>query len=124
MKILNNTAISIRPFIGSKNYLQSQEFYQLLGFQVMNVGPKLSFVKVNDTVGFYLQDAYVKKWVDNTMLFIEVEDVEAWHQKIKALDLESKYKLVRCSEIQIEHWGKEFFLHDPEGILWHIGKFN
>ena len=21
-------------------------------------------------------------------------------------------------------WGNEFFLHDPSGILWHIGKFH
>ena len=114
---------SIRPFIGSKNYQQSIGFYQQLGFEVLNVGEKLSYVRMNEKIGFYLQDAYVKKWVHNTMLFFEVDDVGAWHQKVKELDLVNQYKVVRCSEIVYEDWGKEFFLHDPEGILLHIGNF-
>ena len=28
------------------------------------------------------------------------------------------------SEIVKNDWGNEFFLHDPSGILWHIGKFH
>ncbi len=122
--ILNNRAHSIRPFIGCKDYQQSQEFYRLLGFEVLCIGQKMCVVKIDDQVAFYLQDFYTKDWVDNTMLFLEVEDVEAWHKKINSLDIVNQYPLVRCSEIVIEDWGKEFFLHDPEGILWHIGKFN
>ncbi len=26
--------------------------------------------------------------------------------------------------IQKYDWGKECFLHDPSGILWHIGEFS
>jgi len=25
--------------------------------------------------------------------------------------------------IGTEYWGKECFLHDPSGILWHFGEF-
>jgi hypothetical protein len=28
------------------------------------------------------------------------------------------------SKIVNNDWGSEFFLHDPSGILWHIGCFN
>ncbi len=73
--------------------------------------------------GFYLQDAYVKDWVDNTMIFLEVDDVERYHTELSALGLHDKYKLVRLSGIHNNDWGREIFMHDPSGILWHFGEF-
>jgi formate-dependent nitrite reductase cytochrome c552 subunit len=73
--------------------------------------------------GLFLQDAYVKDWVDNTMLFVEVENVEQYWDEVLALDLTTKYEGVRLVPIRHEAWGKEFFLHDPSGILWHFGEF-
>ena len=43
--------------------------------------------------------------------------------KMLALDLPSKYNSVRLTPIREYDWGKECFLHDPSGILWHIGEF-
>jgi hypothetical protein len=57
------------------------------------------------------------------MLFIEVTDVQQCYQDLKALDLPSKFKGVRLTPIREEPWGKECFLHDPSGILWHFGSF-
>jgi len=57
------------------------------------------------------------------MVFMEVEDMDAHFEKIEALNLPQKYKGVKLSEIVYNHWGNEFFLHDPSGILWHIGVF-
>lgn len=25
--------------------------------------------------------------------------------------------------VGVEHWGRECFVHDPSGILWHFGEF-
>lgn len=73
--------------------------------------------------GFYLQDYYVKDWVDNSMIFLEVQNLENHLNYVKSLELEKKYKNVRISEIKQNDWGNEFFIHDPSGILWHIGEF-
>jgi len=116
-------AISIRTFIGSKHFDQSREFYKALGFTEYVVGEKLIYFELQAHIGFYLQDYYVKPWVNNSMVFLEVEDVEAWHTKVEQLRLVDQYKHVRCSDIVKESWGEEFFLHDPEGILWHFGRF-
>ena len=70
-----------------------------------------------------MQDAYVKDWVDNTMVFLEVDDVARYYDEILALDLPSKYEGVRIVPIRNHPWGRECFLHDPSGILWHIGEF-
>ena len=74
--------------------------------------------------GFYLQDAYVRDWIHNSMIFLEVENIEAYWNELIALDLQVKYETVKLVPIKNEAWGKEFFVHDPSGVLWHIGTFN
>ncbi len=113
---------SIRPFVGSKDFQESKRFYELLGFKVNWVGDKMSFLALGD-FGFYLQDAYVKDWVDNTMLFLEVAEPDAFLKHLESLDLKSQFPKVRLSKMVTNDWGPEFFLHDPAGVLWHIGAF-
>jgi hypothetical protein len=114
---------SIRPFIGTKDFNQSKSFYIDLGFEEIIISNNLVYFKINDTLGFYLQDAYVKDWINNTMLFVEVENVEDYYNKLLNLGLPNKYKNVRLIPIKKETWGSECFLHDPSGILWHFGMF-
>lgn len=114
---------SIRPFIGAKDFNLSRQFYRDLSFEEITISTNMSFFKGGD-FGFYLQDAYVKDWVDNSMIFLEVENVEYYLEEINKLDLVNKYAGARLSDIVHNTWGKEFFLHDPSGILWHIGSFN
>ncbi|AZQ43280.1 VOC family protein [Nonlabens ponticola] len=113
---------SVRPFIGSADFKTSKEFYLTLGFKELWSSYSMSYFDYNG-FGFYLQDAYVKDWVDNTMLFLEVSDLEETHQGFKSLDLKEKFPKSKLSEIVKDDWGDEFFLHDPLGILWHIGTF-
>jgi len=113
---------SMRPFIGARDFEQSRRFYLDLGFQEHVIDPKMSFFQDNG-FGFYLQDAYVKDWVDNTMVFLEVEDVEESQRRMSALNLPATYPGVRLSTVKDFDWGREFYLHDPSGILWHIGAF-
>ncbi|MEN8776160.1 MAG: glyoxalase [Polaribacter sp.] len=114
---------SIRPFIGTKDFEKSRAFYTELGFLELVLSENMSVFKVDEKLSFYLQKAYVKDWVDNTMLFLEVENVEAYLAVLKAKKLTEKFKKVKLSKIVNNDWGKEFFLHDPSGILWHIGCF-
>ena len=114
---------SIRAFIGSKNFIISQNFYKDLGFEEVITSEKMSYFHFGK-FGFYLQDAYVKDWVDNTMIFFEVDNLESTLKTIQNLNLTEKYENVRLSKIVYNEWGNEFFLHDPSGILWHFGAFN
>lgn len=115
-------AISIRPFIGAENFELSRSFYRDLGFEESVLFPNLSLFRIGE-LGFYLQDAYVKEWIDNTMVFVEVEDVDRHWKDLVALDLPTKYKGVRLVPIHTHDWGRECFVHDPCGILWHFGEF-
>jgi len=113
---------SIRPFIGAKDFELSRNFYLELGFEETILGNTMSVFKMED-VAFYLQDAYVRDWIDNSMLFLEVDNVDDFWASLVALDLTTKYTDVKLVPIQVYDWGKECFLHDPSGILWHIGEF-
>ncbi len=114
---------SIRSFIGAKDFHISKQFYTELGFTEAFSSDDMSYFEMSG-FGFYLQDYYVKKWVNNSMLFLEVSDLDAHFEAIKKLELDKKYKNVRLTEIVKNDWGNEFFMHDPSGVLWHIGEFN
>ena len=120
---MKNISRSIRPFIGAKNFDLSRDFYRFLGFKESILFYNMSYFQA-DGLGFYLQDAYIKDWIDNSMIFLEVEDVDSYWKELVALDITSKYEGVRLSSIRHYDWGRECYMHDPSGILWHIGEVN
>src|SRR5437762_858439 len=120
---MEHKAISIRPFIGAKDFELSRSFYRDLGFEEKILTQNMSLFKTGN-LGFYLQDAYVQDWIDNLMIFLEVDDVDRYWSELLALDLTTKYKNVKLTAIRVNDWGRECFLHDPSGILWHFGEFN
>ena len=120
---MDHKAKSIRPFIGAKNFELSRSFYRDLGFEENVLGDTLSVFKTGNSA-FYLQNAYVKDWVDNTMVFMEVENVTQFYTDLVALNLTDKYDDVKLVPVKNLDWGSECFLHDPSGVLWHFGEFN
>ena len=121
---MQHQAKSVRAFIGAKDFEESRNFYKDLGFEESIISKGMSYFKIYDDLGFYLQDYYTKDWVDNSMLFLEVDDVERYFTELKNLNLTNKYKNVKLTPIKVEDWGKECFMHDPSGILWHFGQFS
>jgi len=119
---MEHKAKSIRPFIGAKNFDLSRSFYRDLGFEEITLGHNMSVFNI-EGLAFYLQDAYVQDWIDNTMIFLEVEDVSRYWNELVTLNLTSKYKDAKISPIKTHDWGRECFIHDPSGVLWHIGEF-
>lgn len=113
---------SIRPFVGAKDFETSRRFYRDLGFKEEVLSHDFSFFHTN-SIGFYLQKYYVREWIDNLMFFFEVDDADAYQKQLESLDLPSRYEGVKLSKVQDREWGKECFLHDPSGVLWHFGHF-
>ncbi|WP_149241681.1 VOC family protein [Dyadobacter sp. 32] len=120
---MEHRAASMRPFIGAKDFEVSRNFYRDLGFTETVLSTELSVFKTGQ-LAFYLQNAYVKDWIDNTMIFLEVDNVDQFYQDLSALNLPEKYDGVKLTPILTDYWGRECFLHDPSGILWHFGEFS
>lgn len=119
---MKQTIKSIRPFIGAKNFEESRSFYRDIGFEEVVLSHNFSVFKKQE-IAFYLQDYYAKEWIENSMVFIEVENTEEYYDEMLALNLAQKYATAKLLPIKTMDWGKEFFLHDPSGILWHFGEF-
>lgn len=113
---------SIRPFIGAKDFEISRNFYRDLGFEEVVLEPKLSLFSLQG-ICFYLQDYYTKDWIENTMIFMEVADTDEFWKELQTLNLTEKYKDIQLSPVRAMEWGKECFVHDPSGVLWHFGEF-
>ncbi len=113
----------IRPFLGSADFEVSRRFYRELGFREVVLSDQMSAFN-SGAVWFYLQRYFVQEWVDNTMVFLEVSDLECQRSAILESGLVDRYEGGRVSEIQENEWGREFFMHDPSGNLWHIGSFS
>lgn len=120
----NYKASSIRAFIGAKDYHESRRFYRELGFEEIVLDKSMCLFKVDDKLAFYLQDYYLEDWINNSMIFLEVEDVEACEVMLHEKKLPEKFKNVRITPIKKWDWGREIFIHDPSGVLWHFGQFN
>ncbi|HRH36687.1 MAG TPA: hypothetical protein PKY12_16585 [Catalimonadaceae bacterium] len=84
----------------------------------------MSLFQSPEGIAFYLQDAYVKDWVDNSMVFMEVRDVDFYYSELQKLNLTASFPNSRLLPVKQQPWGKECFLHDPSGILWHFGSFS
>jgi len=120
---MNYQPKSIRTFIGAKNYEESRAFYRALDFEEFVIDERMCLFKVNENLSFYLQDYYVEDWINNSMLFLEVDDVEKCAAELQSKGLTNKYKDVKVTAIKQFDWGRELFMHDPSGVLWHFGEF-
>jgi catechol 2,3-dioxygenase-like lactoylglutathione lyase family enzyme len=122
MEIIQETK-SIRTFIGAKDYEISRSFYRDLGFEEKVISEKMSLFTIQG-LSFYLQDYYVKDWIENSMVLLEVGDVNRYWNFLQKLELDKKYEGTRLIPIRENDWGKECFLVDPSGVLWHFAEFN
>jgi catechol 2,3-dioxygenase-like lactoylglutathione lyase family enzyme len=120
---MKHNAKSVRTFIGARDFEESRRFYKELGFDESVISQDMSYFKIFENLGFYLQNYYAKDWVDNSMIFLEVNDVHQYWDDLQTLGLHKKYKNVRLTPIKENDWGRECFMHDPSGILWHFGQF-
>jgi hypothetical protein len=119
---INQEATSIRAFIGAKDFDISRSFYQDLGFEEKVISEKMSLFTIAG-VSFYLQDYYVKDWIENTMILLEVSNVDGYWSFLQQLELDKKYAGIKLIPIQENDWGRECLMIDPSGVLWHVAEF-
>jgi len=110
----------LRAFVPAKDFAASRAFYQDLGATEQWASDDMVLFRLGDSL-FYLQDAYVKQWAENTMLFLMVPDLDLCWKELQAPDLTNRYKGVRWKEPTDYPWGlREIHLIDPAGVLWHF----
>lgn len=111
------TAKKLRPFLPSIKFDVSKAFYQDLGFQITYEDNQLVIFSLGE-VSFFVQDAYVKEWAENTMVQLFVDDLNEIYERVK--QLAEQYENILIKPIFQAHYGKTFHLIGPEGVLWHM----
>lgn len=107
----------IRVFIPSRDYDESQAFYQALGFNMEYVSEALSLFNNGDCY-FFLQRFYHEDLAKNLVLQISVLDINEAYQKI------SNIKGAKFEPTKTMPWGKVIFLWGPSGELLQITEFS
>ncbi len=118
---MNLSTKGLVPFISAGEDLEKGiAFYKEMGFKVEHCDADIAILSIEGN-RFILQK-YPKEWMQgNFMMVLEVEDADAWYEKLSGLNLVQRYEGVFLKEPRDFPWGKRVcHLGDLNGVLWHI----
>ena len=107
----------LRLFLPSLDYQVSIRFYQEIGFEIEWQSDDLTIMKHRE-LEFFIQNAYVKDWAENTMIQLFVEDIQHFYDQVETM--KNDYPMIRFKSIQEVDYGTTFHLLDPAGVLIHV----
>ncbi len=107
----------IQPFLPTKDFDISKQFYLDLGFDIMYEDDQLCLFK-KDSISFFIQRAYVKDWAENMMVQVYDSAIDALYQRIE--DIREHYPMIKTKKPFQADYGYTFHLLDPAGVLWHF----
>jgi len=109
----------IKAFVPAKDFALSMEFYEALGFTRASVFEDIAYFHCGES-SFLLQDFFVREHAANYEMHLLVENVDAWHEKAKAV---AQRFNVKVGEPENQPWAmRDFILFDPSGVLWRIAQ--
>ncbi len=120
----NLNVVEIKAFLPSKDFALSKQFYQDLGFTLEWSSEGMAYLRC-DKSSVLLTSFYHKDFAENLMMHLQVEDVDAWWQRVNEQNLEAKYGQygVHPQPPEERPWGmKDFTINDPCGVLWRIAQ--
>ena len=106
----------IKPYVPAKDFELAQRFYTALGFKLTEAFGG-NFDCEFDGNRFRLQNYYVKDWANNSMLLIDVDDIEAWHQHVETMAASGEFKGMRVSPPEEISGSQVLHVVDPSGVL-------
>src|SRR5436190_20999989 len=93
----------VRPFLPSKDFDLSKQFYEAVGFEKVLDGEVAIFNAGSG--GFILQRFYQKEWAENFMMQLMVDDLDAWWAHITTLDLPARFGVKPPKPPAMQPWG-------------------
>ena len=115
----NLAVVEVKAFVPAKDFALSMEFYEALGFTRASVFEDIAYFHCGES-SFLLQDFFVQEHAANYQMHLLVENVDAWHEKAKAVAARFH---VKVGEPENQPWAmRDFTLFDPSGVLWRIAQ--
>ena len=111
------TVLDQRPFLATKDFERSIDFYTRLGWVNIYRDPSLALMEMGAS-RLFLQNAFVLDWAHNTMIHLIVDDAQAWYEKVRAVKAEGGFDEVTVHPPRREAYGAlATHVLDPAGIL-------
>lgn len=118
----NPTAKDIKPFVPAKNFNESIRFYQALGWRLNWQNGGVAEMELAG-IRFFLQDFYFKKLAENFMIYINVDDAQAWHDHISEVLKDDAFPTAYAEAPKKETYGALVtYVWDPSGVLLHFAE--
>jgi Glyoxalase/Bleomycin resistance protein/Dioxygenase superfamily len=112
-------ALSIKDFkvyMPAKDFAASKRFYMALGFAMSEGWGGTADFELNGH-RFRLQNYYVKDWAENFMVVIDVDDVEAWHQRAREIAASGEFDSIGVKPPEAVDDSLVLHVTDPSGVL-------
>ena len=115
-------ATDVKPFVGSKDFALSRDFYVAMGWSLNFDAGDLAELQLGDH-RFYLQKNYQRQWCDNTMLHITVNDANAWYARAESVITSRNFRAAKVRSPSMQSYGALVtFVWDPSGVLLHFAQ--
>jgi len=115
-------AHDVKPFVPARDFDVSLQFYQDLGWAMNWREGGLAELHLGDA-RMLLQDFYVPEWAENFMLYVPVDDAEAWHRHASDVIAILPDSGARVALPKRESYGAVVtYVWDPSGVLIHFAE--
>ena len=110
-----------RPFLPTRDFVQSRAFFEALGFRKV-LDSDVAIFAIGAT-SFILHRPIGEELENNWMMQLMVDDLDGWWAHIEKLDLPSRFGVAQPRPPAVQPWGlRVAYLVDPAGVLWHIAQ--
>ena len=122
--VRNLTAYDVRVVVPCKDFAVSKEFYVALGWRLSWTSDKLAMLHLTGH-RIYLQNYFVKDWAENFVLYVVVDDAQAWYEHAVSVCAAGSFGIARAVPPALQDYGA-LVAHtiDPSGVLIHFAQEN
>ncbi|MEM7130424.1 MAG: VOC family protein [Chloroflexota bacterium] len=115
-------ATDLKVFTPTRDFNESLQFYTTLGWQLNWQDAGLAEIELAGT-RLYLQNYYTKEWAENFMIYVSVDDAQAWYDHVHTILQKGEFISARVEPPKKESYGAIVtYMWDPCGILVHFAQ--
>lgn len=116
------TAHGLKVFVPTKDLDASLAFYTALGWEQNWRVDGLAEIELAESK-LYLQSFYNKSWAENFMIYVDVEDAQAWYDHATSVIATGQHPGAKALTPKKQDYGSIVtFVYDPIGVLIHFAQ--
>lgn len=115
-------ATDLKVFVPAKDFALSKRFYAALGFHLNWEEGDLAEFEIFGS-RFLLQNLHHPIWASHFVLWLRVEDADAWARHASEVIAKGDFPGARVQAARDESWGfRVAYVWDPSGVLLHFAE--